>query len=521
MNAIPPVAPMYSRRWRWARQIALVAGGLLVVMIAVFALHAVRVAQEVAAVQRRIVVPLPTYMASNNAVSTVVLPFDRAVVVEETVVAATPTPLSAPPTRIPTAPAATVSAATAAVATVVPDAPNVPPAPAPTIPVTFETPTAAPILTLPSLPTATAPPPLLPPTAMPPIPIPSMRPPTAIPPTVLPTAVPPIPPTIAPPARPTFPPAPSAIRAATIAATSAAPNAAQVLRDGAGIIAGGTTTGGEPVWGGKRLVHILLLGIDRRDDETGPSRSDVMMIATVDVSSGTASLLSIPRDLVVTIPGWGQDRVNAAFAYGQVAHPNDPAAGPALAVETVSKQFGVPIEHYILLDFHGFTGVVNAVGGVDLLVSRAINDPQYPTDDYGYMRVHFDPGMQHMDGTRALIYARTRHDSSDDERRDRQMQVMQAVLERSLEFDGARRLPEIIRALGNSVQTSIPWEGQLSLARMSRRVQENIVARYSIRAPLVRNATTSAGASVYVGDWQRIRQLVLEATDPKRQDAQR
>ena len=305
---------------------------------------------------------------------------------------------------------------------------------------------------------------------------------------------------------PTAPPAPTATAVA-------APNAGQVLRDGVKA-AVNEPDGHEAVWKGQQYVHILLLGLDRRDDE--PTRSDTMIIVTVDLWDGVASMLSIPRDLVVPIPGHGEDRVNAAYVYGQLAHPNDPVAGPALAVQTVSRQFKVPIEHYLQVDFNGFRGAVDAVGGVDINVTETIDDPEYPTDDYGYKHIHFDPACYHMGGEQALEYARTRHSGSDDQRRDRQMQVMQAVLDRTGDLDAARRLPEIVKSLGASVQTSIPWEGQLSLARMSRRINATGVQRFSIGPPMVRPTITRYGAWVYIGDWPAIGDLVREATDPKR-----
>lgn len=305
---------------------------------------------------------------------------------------------------------------------------------------------------------------------------------------------------------PTLPPAPTP----TVVVP---PNTGKVLTDGIRT-AVNDSDGHEAVWEGKRYIHILLLGLDRRDDE--PTRSDTMIIVTVDLWGGLATMLSIPRDLIVDIPGYGEDRVNAAYVYGQTAHPDDPVAGPALAVETVSKQFKVPIEHYIQIDFKGFRGVVDAVGGVDISVSEEIDDPDYPTDDYGYTHIHFNPGCYHMDGEQALEYARTRHASSDNERRDRQMQVMQAVLNRTADLNAARRLPEIVKSLGPSVQTSIPWEGQLSLARMSRRINAAGVNRYTIAPPMVRGIITRYGASVYLGDWPAIAALVREATDPKR-----
>ncbi len=130
-----------------------------------------------------------------------------------------------------------------------------------------------------------------------------------------------------------------------------------MLRGGLGA-ATSESNGHEPVWGGRQYVHILLLGLDRRDNE--PTRSDTMILATVNLWDGAVSLLSIPRDLLVPIPDHGEDRINTAFAYGQAAHPNDPAAGPALAVKTVSRQFNVPIEHYLFVDFAGFREIVDA-----------------------------------------------------------------------------------------------------------------------------------------------------------------
>ena len=334
--------------------------------------------------------------------------------------------------------------------------------------------------------------------------------PTAVPvatatPVPLATVAPGVPTPVAPTAAPPTP--------APTATAVAAPNASKILKDGV-TTAVNDSDGHEDVWQGKRYIHILLLGLDRRDDE--PTRSDTMIIVTVDLWDGLASMLSIPRDLVVPIPGNGEDRVNAAYTYGQIAHPDDPVAGPALAVATVSKQFKVPIEHYLQVDFNGFRGVVDAVGGVDISVAEEIDDAEYPTDDYGYKHIHFDPGCYHMNGEQALEYARTRHASSDNERRDRQMQVMQAVLNRTADLNAAKRLPEIIKSLGTSVQTSIPWEGQLSLARMSRRINAAGVTRYSIAPPLVRETITRYGAWVYLGNWPAIDALVREATDPKR-----
>jgi LCP family protein required for cell wall assembly len=340
------------------------------------------------------------------------------------------------------------------------------------------------------------------------VPLPTAPPPSTA--TTPPTAVAAISTTTrVPPTATAVPPTPTVV---------APPSTGKVLTDGIKTGINGSD-GHEAVWQGKQYIHILLLGLDRRD-ETEITRSDTMIVVTVDLWDGVASMFSIPRDLVVAIPGYGQDRVNAAYAYGQAAHPDDPAAGPALAVATITKAFDIPIEHYIQVDFKGFRGVVDAVGGVDIDVAETIDDPEYPTDDYGYKHIHFDPGCYHMDGEQALEYARARHDSDDNVRRDRQMQVMQAVLDRTGGMNAARQLPDIIKALGSTVQTSIPWEGQLSLARMSPKINATGVTRYSIEPPMVHSIITYAGAWVYLGDWPAIHALVQEATDPKRPSKQ-
>lgn len=292
-----------------------------------------------------------------------------------------------------------------------------------------------------------------------------------------------------------------------------APNAGGVLRGGASVLTG-ESDGREAVWGGRQVVRILLLGVDRRDNE--PARSDTMILATVDLWNGTVNLLSIPRDLVVPITGYGEDRVNAAFAYGQADRPHDPAAGPALAVKTVSRQFGVPVDHYLFVDFKGFKEIVDAVGGVDIVVPHAIDDDEYPTDDYRTIRLHFNPGKQHMDGAVALTYARTRHGDDDNARRERQMQVMQAVLTRGIEVDGIRHMPEVVKRLGTNMQTSLPYEAQVSLATMAKKFQANGVVQYSIKPPLVTGTSGTIWGDVYMGNWEAIRAFVAEATDPRR-----
>ena len=132
-------------------------------------------------------------------------------------------------------------------------------------------------------------------------------------------------------------------------------------------------------------------GIGSESDVSGPPRSDTMMVLRRDKQTGEASLLSIPRDLWVDIPGRGNQRVNAAY--------ND---GPAVLVQTIQTALGVPIHHYVEVDFFGFKDIVDAIGGVELCF-------RYPVRDENTGLYVAEPGCHQFDGVQALAYARSRH----------------------------------------------------------------------------------------------------------------
>ena len=192
-------------------------------------------------------------------------------------------------------------------------------------------------------------------------------------------------------------------------------------------------------------LTLLLLGVDRRSDESGPARSDSMILAGFRPDAGRAALLSIPRDLWVTIPGVGDQRINAAMVFGN--DPANPAAAPQLAVDTVEQAFRRPVDRYVVLDFQTFVRLVDALGGIEIDVPEAIVDTEYPTPDYGVTTIRFDPGPQVLNGEQALVYARTRHDDSDFGRSERQQQVIRAIAARLLEPATWPRAPQVLQVL--------------------------------------------------------------------------
>ena len=176
-------------------------------------------------------------------------------------------------------------------------------------------------------------------------------------------------------------------------------------------------------------TDILLLGTDHAQlsGRESANRSDSITLVRVDTNRHRIAYLSIPRDLVVEIPGHGDSKINAAMQLG----------GPALAVQTVKKLTDLPINHVVVVDFSQFEKLIDKLGGIDITVAKPIIskfDCPYPTEERcaRWDGWRFPKGKQHMDGHRALIYSRVRKnklDPSDTDfsRAERNQQVLQAV----------------------------------------------------------------------------------------------
>ena len=235
-----------------------------------------------------------------------------------------------------------------------------------------------------------------------------------------------------------------------------------------------------------RAVNILLLGSDRRPGESWANRSDAIVVIHLDPERQRVALLSLPRDLIVPIPGYGQARINAVTVYGDM-YP-DLGGGIALARRTVSEYLGIPIDYVLRTDFHAFTAAVDAIGGVDIDVPTAIYDPAYPTLDYGYMVAAFDPGVQHMDGDAALIYARVRHSDSGYARNRRQQQILLSILNQVRQHNiltQVQMISDLTTALRDDIQTDMSLERMLGLAWAFHGISPSKVEHYALDENLV------------------------------------
>jgi LCP family protein required for cell wall assembly len=240
-------------------------------------------------------------------------------------------------------------------------------------------------------------------------------------------------------------------------------------------------------------VNVLLIGVDKRPNPDDGVRSDTLILVHLDPQHKWATMLSIPRDSVVNIPHLGQAKINAAYAYGYTnaaaiygTGTEADAGGGALAAETVEQFLGVEVDYIAQVDFRGFEQLVDAIGGVLVDVERPLLDAEYPTEDYGVERVYIPAGLQVMSGRSALIYARSRHLSTDFDRGRRQQQVLRALLEqvkaRGL-LENVGVLPEWADVLARNVRTTLPVRdlGMLNgLATLARELKSDRVIQLGI-----------------------------------------
>jgi len=261
--------------------------------------------------------------------------------------------------------------------------------------------------------------------------------------------------------------------------------------------------------GKKERVNILLLGIDRRAIESGPARTDTMILVSIDPATNSATMLSIPRDLWVTIPVYGQNRINAAHLLGdQYGYPG---GGVALAKKTVQAAFGVPVHYYVRIDFAGFVRLVDAVGGLTIDVQSPIHDEEYPDGDYGTMVVDIPAGVQQMDGETVLQYARSRHGTGDFDRMARQQQVILAARDKAISLDiPLSSISEFLTIAGDSIQTDLTLKEMIALGEIVKRIKLEDIRHEVIDDSYTTTQVTDKGWMVEMADWERVRELVDE-----------
>jgi len=195
-------------------------------------------------------------------------------------------------------------------------------------------------------------------------------------------------------------------------------------------------------------IHVLLLGVDERPED--PGRSDTMILARV--APEEIRLLSLPRDAMVELEGYGREKLNAAYAYG----------GPELAKKSVSDLLGLPVERYVKVNLQGFRKMVDLIGGVPYEVER----PMHYVDPADGFVIDLEPGYQVLDGEKAEQYVRFRYDESGDDlsRIRRQQSFLRAAARQALQPANLPKLPSLIQAAVQCVETDLTPAEQLRVA---------------------------------------------------------
>ncbi len=207
-------------------------------------------------------------------------------------------------------------------------------------------------------------------------------------------------------------------------------------------------------------ISILLLGVDERPEAervgqfaNDVGRTDTMVLVTIDPKTSTTKMMSIPRDLRVSLDQVeGYQKINAAYTFGEIEQEGQ---GPANAMKTVSALFDIPINYFVEMNFQGFSDLVDAVGGINIY-----NEFEFTTGQFT-----FPAGDIYLDGEQALAYVRMRHEDPEGEigRQKRQRKVIEAILAKANGVTVVTRYKEVFDAVGNNMKTNLTFEEMYKL----------------------------------------------------------
>ena len=263
-----------------------------------------------------------------------------------------------------------------------------------------------------------------------------------------------------------------------------------------------------------RTFNILVLGADKRSSSAKVWRTDTIMLVMVDEEHQEVAVVSIPRDMYVSIPGYGKQRINVVDYLGESGTVKVEGGGPALLKKVFWENFQVRVDRFVRLDLPGFAKIIDILGGVDV----EITCPH--TVEFEKQYYHFKKGKQHLTGQELMAYIRARKETNDIDRARRQQRAILAMRDRARALNLLPRLPALYSAMRESVQTDLSLAEMLRLARMAMDIPPERVHGRVIGYPLVRGTVTRYGEAVLVPDLPAIRKVIEKAfEDPPLLDA--
>jgi LCP family protein required for cell wall assembly len=270
------------------------------------------------------------------------------------------------------------------------------------------------------------------------------------------------------------------------------------------------------------IVNIVLTGVDKRASWAN-FRTDTNIVLSVNRTAQTVSMLSIPRDTYVWVPGWNWDRINTAYWHGEDI--DWPGGGPAMLAYTLEYNFGIVVDFYAQVDFNGFRSIVDTLGGIDVAVDCAISGYKIKSWDLdesldeNYDWVEVPVGIHNMDGDWALWFARWRYGSNDWERNRRQQQILRAIWAQAQQIDIIPRLPELWGEATTYVETDVKLSDALSLVPVAVALDATRIESHFLGPDRLMFGTTSSGASILLPrNYWAIREVVENMYSPPTQN---
>ena len=255
-----------------------------------------------------------------------------------------------------------------------------------------------------------------------------------------------------------------------------------------------------PPFGGKTAVVILALGEDdtSRTDKKPRGLSDTIILLRADFANKQVAALSIPRDTKIQLEGYANEcKINAAHVYG----------GPALVAIAVQNLVGVKPDYYIKTNLKGFRKSVDILGGVMIDVEKDMNYD----DSWGNLHIHLKKGLQLLNGEKAMEYVRFRHDTLGDITRiERQQKFLRALTEKMLSPTKLPKLPWVMSAMIQNVDTDMTARDLLALAKLAQGMDLNTVKM----AMLPGAPETIHGASYWIADTEQSVKVVNDLFFP-------
>jgi LCP family protein required for cell wall assembly len=249
------------------------------------------------------------------------------------------------------------------------------------------------------------------------------------------------------------------------------------------------------------------MGLDGNASQGRYRRADSLIVASFDPATNSAVLIGVPRDVYVTIhspKGAIRNRINTAYVWGELY--NYPGGGPALQMRTVGELLGLPIHHYVSVYFDGFAKLIDAIGGIDINVPTALRD--------NFTGWSFNAGMQHMDGKKALQYARSRYSTSDFSRGRRQQLVILAAVEKMTKAGILPKLPAVLPTVTEAFRSDMSIPDLLALASLGYKIDRSQIKTAQVDETMVQSWRTPEGAAVLLPRNDRIKTMVQSALTP-------